>query len=155
MNAWRWIGNACRTISPPWTWPHSREPPGPLIATRNKRPLIDALRRLMRPSNSSLFPQHCKIDRILEKCAVISARSLALPANEADAQPEKYVETREGGVVPYMTEEWKWETPVSSHHGLVLLAFSSKPPSRTFSTPSLESKKTRAIDFWESDVVDE
>jgi hypothetical protein len=68
---------------------------------------------------------------------------------------------------PGITEEWKWDTPVWAHNGLVCAtgAFkdhvkvnffkgaSLKDPKRLFNA-GLEAKATRAIDFSESDKID-
>jgi hypothetical protein len=68
---------------------------------------------------------------------------------------------------PGITEEWKWDTPVWAHNGLVCAtgAFkdhvkvnffkgaSLKDPKRLFNA-SLEAKATRAIDFSEGDKID-
>jgi hypothetical protein len=68
---------------------------------------------------------------------------------------------------PEMTEEWKWSTPVWSHHGLVCtgeaytkvvkLTFargaSIPDPSRLFNS-SLEGNTRRAIDIHEGEKVD-
>ena len=67
-----------------------------------------------------------------------------------------------------MTEEWKWETAVWSHQGLVCAVGVFKQavkmnffqgaalddPQKLFNA-GLDAKKTRAIDFHEGDVVDE
>ena len=69
---------------------------------------------------------------------------------------------------PHLTEEWKWETAVWSHQGLVCSVGSFKQtvkmnffqgafledPQKLFNA-GLEAKKTRAIDFREGDAVDE
>ena len=69
---------------------------------------------------------------------------------------------------PKIVEEWKWETPVWSHNGLVCtgetyknivkMTFakgaSLKDPSRLFNS-SLEGKVRRAIDIREGDKVNE
>jgi len=68
---------------------------------------------------------------------------------------------------PGITEEWKWDTPVWAHNGLVCAtaAFkghvkvnffkgaSLKDPKRLFNA-GLEAKGTRAIDFSEGDKID-
>ncbi len=68
---------------------------------------------------------------------------------------------------PDMTEEWKWEVPVWSHHGIVCtgesytkvvkLTFargaSLADPSRLFNS-SLEGNTRRAIDIHEGEKVD-
>jgi hypothetical protein len=68
---------------------------------------------------------------------------------------------------PEMTEEWKWNTPVWSHHGIVCtgeayakvvkLTFargaSISDPSRLFNS-SLEGSTRRAIDIHEGEKVD-
>ena len=68
---------------------------------------------------------------------------------------------------PGITEEWKWDTPVWAHNGLVCAtgAFkdhvkvnffkgaSLKDPKRLFNA-GLEAKATRAIDFSEGDKID-
>jgi hypothetical protein len=69
---------------------------------------------------------------------------------------------------PHLTEEWKWETAVWSHQGLVCAvgafkqtvkmnffqgAFLEDP--HTLFNAGLDAKKTRAIDFREGDTVDE
>jgi len=68
---------------------------------------------------------------------------------------------------PEMTEEWKWSTPVWSHHGIVCtgeaytktvkLTFargaSIADPSRLFNS-SLEGNTRRAIDIHEGEKVD-
>ena len=69
---------------------------------------------------------------------------------------------------PDITEEWKWETPVWSHQGLVCAvgAFKKAIKMNFFQGASLEdshklfnagldAKRTRAIDFHEGDLVDE
>jgi len=69
---------------------------------------------------------------------------------------------------PEMTEEWKWNTAVFSHNGLVLAVAAFKgnvkmnffqgasllDPHKLFNA-GLEAKKTRAIDFHESDKINE
>ena len=69
---------------------------------------------------------------------------------------------------PEIVEEWKWETPVWSHNGLVCtgetyknivkLTFANgaslKDPSRLFNS-SLEGKVRRAIDIREGDKINE
>src|SRR5258708_5146501 len=69
---------------------------------------------------------------------------------------------------PDLTEEWKWETAVWSHQGLVCAVGAFKQavkmnffqgafledPQKLFNS-GLEAKKTRAIDFREGDAVDE
>jgi hypothetical protein len=69
---------------------------------------------------------------------------------------------------PGITEEWKWETPVWSHQGLVcsvgnfkqavkmnfFQGASLEDPQKLFNA-GLDAKKTRAIDFHESDAIDE
>ena len=68
---------------------------------------------------------------------------------------------------PEMTEEWKWRTPVWSHHGIVCtgeaytkivkLTFArgarTPDPSRLFNS-SLDGKVRRAIDIHEGEKVD-
>jgi len=69
---------------------------------------------------------------------------------------------------PDITEEWKWDTAVWSHQGLVCAvgtfkkavkmnffqgAFLEDP--QTLFNAGLDAKKTRAIDFREGDAVDE
>ena len=69
---------------------------------------------------------------------------------------------------PDITEEWKWDTAVWSHQGLVCAvgtfketvkmnffqgAFLEDP--HTLFNAGLDAKKTRAIDFREGDAVDE
>ncbi len=69
---------------------------------------------------------------------------------------------------PDITEEWKWDTAVWSHQGLVCAvgAFKETEKMNFFQGASLEdphklfnagldAKKTRAIDFREGDTVDE
>jgi hypothetical protein len=69
---------------------------------------------------------------------------------------------------PGITEEWKWETAVWSHQGLVCALGTFKnavkmnffqgalleDPYKLFNA-GLDAKKTRAIDFHEGDTVDE
>lgn len=69
---------------------------------------------------------------------------------------------------PAITEEWKWETPVWSHRGLVCALGVFKhtvkmnffqgalldDPHSLFNA-GLDAKKTRAIDFREDSVIDE
>lgn len=71
-------------------------------------------------------------------------------------------------VDPQIKEEWKWSTPVFSHNGQVcaLGAFADhikinffkganlSDPKKLFNA-GLESKKTRAIDLFENDKIDE
>jgi hypothetical protein len=68
---------------------------------------------------------------------------------------------------PHLTEEWKWNTAVWTHNGLVCSAgafkdhvkinffhgASLKDPKRLFNA-GLDAKKTRAIDFGEDDNID-
>jgi hypothetical protein len=68
---------------------------------------------------------------------------------------------------PEVTEEWKWETPAWSHHGLICtgetykkvvkMTFakgaSLKDPSKLFNS-SLDGKVMRAIDFHEGEKPD-
>jgi hypothetical protein len=68
---------------------------------------------------------------------------------------------------PEMTEEWKWENPVWSHHGIVCTGEAYKKvvkltfargagvpdPSRLFNS-SLEGNTRRAIDIHEGEKVD-
>jgi hypothetical protein len=69
---------------------------------------------------------------------------------------------------PDITEEWKWNTPVWSHQGLVCAAGAFKETVKmnffqgafledphTLFNAGLDAKKTRAIDFREGDAVDE
>jgi hypothetical protein len=67
-----------------------------------------------------------------------------------------------------ITEEWKWDTAVFSHDGLVLAVAAFKgnvkmnffqgaslpDPDKLFNA-GLEAKKTRAIDFHEADKINE
>ncbi len=62
---------------------------------------------------------------------------------------------------PDITEEWKWDTAVWSHQGLVCAVGTFKKivkmnffPRKLFNA-GLDAKKTRAIDFHEGDAVDE
>jgi hypothetical protein len=69
---------------------------------------------------------------------------------------------------PGVTEEWKWSTPVWSHHGIVCTGETYKKavkmtfakgaslpdPSRLFNS-SLDGNVRRAIDFHEGDKPDE
>jgi hypothetical protein len=69
---------------------------------------------------------------------------------------------------PDITEEWKWGTPVWSHHGLVCAVGAFKKtvktnffqgafledPQKLFNA-GLDAKKMRSIDFHEGDAVDE
>ena len=69
---------------------------------------------------------------------------------------------------PDITEEWKWDTGVWSHQGLVCAVAIFKKavkmnffqgalledPQKLFNA-GLDAKKTRAIDFHEGDAVDE
>ena len=69
---------------------------------------------------------------------------------------------------PHITEEWKWDTAVWSHQGLVCSVGAFKQtvkmnffqgafledPQKLFNA-GLEAKKTRAIDFREGAFVDE
>ena len=68
---------------------------------------------------------------------------------------------------PEMTEEWKWDNPVWSHHGIVCTGEAYKKavkltfargagvpdPSRLFNS-SLEGKTRRAIDIHEGEQID-
>ncbi len=68
---------------------------------------------------------------------------------------------------PEVVEEWKWETPVWSHSGLICTGeaykkvvkttfargASLKDPSKLFNS-SLEGNVRRAIDFHEGDKID-
>lgn len=69
---------------------------------------------------------------------------------------------------PDITEEWKWETAVWSHKGLVCAVASFKKAvkmnffqgalledAHKLFNAGLDAKKTRAIDFHEGDVIDE
>ncbi len=71
-------------------------------------------------------------------------------------------------VDPNITEEWKWETAVWSHKGLVCAVATFKQTLKmnffqgafledphTLFNAGLDAKKTRAIDFREGDTVDE
>jgi len=71
-------------------------------------------------------------------------------------------------VDPDIVEEWKWETPVWSHQGLVCAAgpFKKAVKMNFFQGAALEdmhklfnagldAKKTRAIDFHEGEAIDE
>ncbi len=69
---------------------------------------------------------------------------------------------------PDITEEWKWDTPVWSHQGLVCSAGAFKKtvkvnffqgafledPHALFNA-GLDAKKTRSIDFREGEAIDE
>ena len=69
---------------------------------------------------------------------------------------------------PEIAEEWKWNTAVFSHNGLVVAVGAFKGnvkmnffqganlpnPSKLFNA-GLDAKKTRAIDFHESDKINE
>lgn len=69
---------------------------------------------------------------------------------------------------PGITEEWKWDTAVWSHQGLVrsagafkkavklnFLQGASLEDPHTLLNAGLDAKKTRSIDFLEGDAVDE
>jgi hypothetical protein len=69
---------------------------------------------------------------------------------------------------PNISEEWKWETAVWAHQGLVCAVGSFKQTVKmnffqgafledphTLFNAGLDAKKTRAIDFHEGDAVDE
>lgn len=69
---------------------------------------------------------------------------------------------------PDITEEWKWDTAVWSHQGLVCSAGAFKKAVKlnffqgasledphTLFNAGLDAKKTRSIDFREGDAVDE
>ena len=69
---------------------------------------------------------------------------------------------------PNISEEWKWETPVWAHQGLVcstgvfkqtvkmnFFQGASLEDPHTLFNAGLDAKKTRAIDFHEGDTVDE
>ena len=69
---------------------------------------------------------------------------------------------------PDITEEWKWDTAVWSHLGLVCAVIAFKKAVKmnffqvafledplTLFNAGLDAKKTRSIDFSEGDVVDE
>ncbi len=69
---------------------------------------------------------------------------------------------------PDITEEWKWETPIWSHNGLVCAVGAFKKAvkmnffqgafledSHKLFNAGLDAKKTRAIDFHEGDTIDE
>ena len=71
-------------------------------------------------------------------------------------------------VDPDIVEEWKWETAVWSHQGLVCAAGTFKKAvklnffqgaaledTHKLFNAGLDAKKTRAIDFHEGDAVDE
>ncbi len=71
-------------------------------------------------------------------------------------------------VDPEVTEEWKWNTAVFTHEGMVLAlgAFkgsvkinffqgASLPDPHKLFNAGLEAKKTRAVDFHENDKIDE
>jgi len=71
-------------------------------------------------------------------------------------------------VDPDVAEEWKWNTAVFTHEGLVLAlgAFkgsvkmnffqgASLPDPHKIFNAGLEAKKTRAVDFHENDKIDE
>jgi hypothetical protein len=69
---------------------------------------------------------------------------------------------------PDITEEWKWDTAVWSHQGLVCAVTTFKKtvkmnffqgasledPQKLFNA-GLDAKKTRSIDFREGDAIDE
>ncbi len=69
---------------------------------------------------------------------------------------------------PDITEEWKWDTAVWSHHGLVCAVGTFKKAvkmnffqgaalddTQKLFNAGLDAKKTRAIDFREGDAVNE
>jgi hypothetical protein len=69
---------------------------------------------------------------------------------------------------PEIAKEWKWDTAVFTHNGLVLAlgAFkgsvkmnffqgASLPDSQRLFNAGLDAKKTRAIDFHENDTISE
>ena len=69
---------------------------------------------------------------------------------------------------PNITEEWKWDTPVWSHGGLVCAAGAFKnhvklnffkgaalKDSKKLFNAGLEAKTMRSIDFGEGDAIDE
>ena len=72
-----------------------------------------------------------------------------------------------GEASPELAEEWKWGSPVWSHHGLVCAASAFKDhvkvnffkgatlkdPKRTFNA-GLDAKTMRSIDFHQGDKVD-
>jgi hypothetical protein len=70
--------------------------------------------------------------------------------------------------VPDMTEEWKWDSPVWSHNGMVCSVGAFKdhvkvnffrgaavPDPHKLFNAGLDAKKTRAIDFQKDDRVNE
>ena len=56
---------------------------------------------------------------------------------------------------PDITEEWKWDTAVWSHRGLVCAVGAFKEDPHKLFNAGLDAKKTLAIDFREGDTVDE
>jgi len=69
---------------------------------------------------------------------------------------------------PEITEEWKWHTAVFTYKGLVLAVGAFKgsvkmnffqganlPDPRELFNAGLDAKKTRAIDFYENDKINE
>jgi len=71
-------------------------------------------------------------------------------------------------VDPKVTEEWKWNTAVFTHEGLMLalgpfkgsvkmnfFQGASLPDPHKLFNAGLDAKKTRAIDFHENDQIDE
>ena len=71
-------------------------------------------------------------------------------------------------VDPKVTEEWKWNTAVFTHQGLMLalgpfkgsvkmnfFQGASLPDPHKLFNAGLDAKKTRAIDFHENDQIDE
>jgi len=71
-------------------------------------------------------------------------------------------------VDPKVTEEWKWNTAVFTHEGLILalgpfkgsvkmnfFQGASLPDPHKLFNAGLDAKKTRAIDFHENDQIDE
>jgi hypothetical protein len=71
-------------------------------------------------------------------------------------------------VDPEITEEWKWDTPVFTHNGMVCAVGVFKdhvklnffkgallPDSKKLFNAGLDAKKTRAIDFSEDDRIND
>ncbi|MCA9874916.1 MAG: DUF1801 domain-containing protein [Anaerolineales bacterium] len=100
----------------------------------------------------------------------------------ASTQIDSYIKDREGWqsemlaklrnliheADPEMIEEWKWSTPVFSHKGMVcalgafadhikvnFLKGASLPDPNKLFNAGFEAKKTRAIDLYEGDKIDE
>ena len=143
--------------------PISTESNGCLPMTKNKFTLKREEREVV---NERIFDAPCEKEKYMNPSERIDKQiaELADWRGQMIARLRKLIREAD----PDITEEWKWDTAVWSHRGLVCAVGAFKQtvkmnffqgalledPQKLFNA-GLDAKKTRAIDFREGDAVDE